>query len=459
MNIDNKNKIITEDGLVANNKNKESGLNTDRKEVETINATDQIEINLIEIEQSKPAIKEKKGSSNTNKTSAYDNKKAKSGDKRMPSQIPKEISKGDLLEYRLKRLLFSMGYFPKVGVLLKTSQDELADNITDLDVYGFYIHKNFASKTIWADCKAGQAKPLERISWIIGVKNIAQIDDVIFVKRGVRYATKQFARRSNIQVLDLEIIEKLEHDFNIELTDWRGSWNPDTQMNQLVTFQRINTPNIDTYKKIGNFMYSDYWTLDNYTKIKKTITALKQLSEFEQFPFAKEQIKSIHWATFELINLFVLATLNISKELYYFSDKDKKETILDGLISGEISAKKRAEIVEATYKIAYSIIQRQVPDFKGQLQIPNIALNPPKYFEAFNDLILRITNSPLNYFDILRFLDFVFMEFDLQSKKIDENVLKGMFPNYDNLLISAKTIIHFICSITGMSRDLFQLTS
>jgi hypothetical protein len=435
MSDNNSKNINVEHNFTIDKKNVAEDSNTNKNEVDIGIITDKTEKNVIGIEQSKKLIQEEK----------------------MTKKNSKEVSKGHLLEYRLKRLIFSMGYFPKIGIVLKTSQEEPSDDITDLDVYGFYIHKNFASKTIWADCKAGQAKPLERISWIIGVKNIAQIDDVIFVKKGVRYSTRQFARRLNVEVLDLEIIEKLERDFGIELNDWRGSWNPDTQMNQLVTFQRINIPNSDAFKKIGNFMYSGYWMLDNYTKIKKTITGMKQLSEFEQFPLAKEQIKSIHWATFELINLFVLAILNISKELYYFSDKDKKDTILEGLISGTISTKKRTEIVEATYKIAYSIVQRQIPDFKGELQIPRIGLNPPKYFEALNDLVLRITNNPLNYFDILRFLDFVFMEYDLQSKEIDENVLRSMFPNYDNLVISAKTIIHFICTITGMRRDLFQL--
>lgn len=392
-----------------------------------------------------------------NQMSIFDNKRVEHDNKKSMNKNSNQISKGYLLEYRLKRLIFAMGYFPKIGVTLKTSQDEQADTITDLDVYGFYIHKNFVSKTIWADCKSGQAKSLDRISWITGVKYMTQIDDVIFIKKGVRSSTRQFARRSGVQVLDLETIEKLERNFGIELNDWRGSWNPNTQLNQLVTFQKINIPNNVTFKKIGNYISCGYWTFDNYTQIKKTITALKQLSEIEQYPLQNEQIKSIHWTIFELINLFVLATLNISKELYYFSDNDKKETIIDGLVSGEISAKKRSEIVAATYKTAYSIIQKQFPEFVAQLQFPNIGLNPPKYFEAFNDLILRITNDPLNYFDILRFLDFVFMEYDLQNKKPDDKVLKDLFPNYDNLIISAKTIIHFVCGITGMRRDLFQL--
>ena len=370
-----------------------------------------------------------------------------------------QLQKGHLLEYRLKRLIFHMGYYPKTGIIIKTTQDEQADMITDLDVFGVYIHRNFTSKAIWVDCKSGQAKPLERITWINGVKNSIQIDDIIFVKKGVRQSTKQFARKLGIQILDLDIIERLEKDYAIEQNDWRGSWNPVTQSGQLLRLQSIKILDNDTMKKIRNFISSDYWTYDTYTKVKKSITALRQISEIEQLPLTKEQIHSINWTTFELINLFVLASLNISKEVYYFSDIEKKDTISDGLISGEISSKKRTEIVEATYKIAYSIIQKQIPDFNAPLQIPSIGLNPPKYFEAFYDLVQRITSNPHKYFDILRFLDYVFMEYDLNSKKIDETFLRKIFLNFDDLILSGKTILHFICSITGISKEKFQLLS
>lgn len=390
-----------------------------------------------------------------NQINLFDDKK---GTYTKPSRQIK-VSNGDQLEYRLKRLMFGMGYFSKVGVIIKTSADEKSDMITDLDVYGHYIHKNFAIKTLWADCKSGQAKPLERISWLVGVKNIIGIDDVIFVKKGVRTSTKQFARNLGVQILELGIIEKLEKDFNIDTGDWSGSWNPQTQLNKLSTFQKLTIPQNETFKRIANFITTNYWTFDSFSKVKKTITALKQLAEIEQYHLKEEELQSVHWAIFELINLFVLATLDICREVYYFSEIDRKETIINGLVSGELSGKKRKEIVEAVYKTAYSMIQKQVPGFNLPLQIPELGMAPPPYSEGFNDLISRITNKPLQYFDILRFIDYVFMEFDLQSKELNKDKLKMMFSNYDDLVVSSKTIIHFICAFTGIRKELFHLLS
>lgn len=55
-------------------------------------------------------------------------------------------NKGELLEYQIKRLFFFMGYFCKNNIIIQTSTDEPYDIVTDLDVYGIYIHTDFSKK-------------------------------------------------------------------------------------------------------------------------------------------------------------------------------------------------------------------------------------------------------------------------------------------------------------------------
>ncbi|MFC5591554.1 hypothetical protein ACFPRA_21960 [Sporosarcina soli] len=373
--------------------------------------------------------------------------------KKKQSNIPS----GFLLEYRIKRLLFHMGYFPKMGVVMKTSQEETAVEITDLDVYGIYMHKDFTSKTLWADCKSGGAKVHDRIMWIKGVMNTIKINDTVFVKKGVRTEVKQYARTSGIQILDLGMLEKLEKDYKISEEYWAGSWNPEIQHDQLVTLSKIDIPTNDTYKKIAKFISADYWAIDSYSRIKKIITALRELSMVLSLPISDEQLTSVRWAINELMGLFLLATLNVCKEVYYFTDSEKRETVYEGLAAGDVSNKKRKEIFDAAFRVAYSVVQSQIPDFKPPTQLPPINLTPPRYTEAFLNLISRITNNPLNYYDLLRFIDFSLMEYDLHSRKINHDVLKNMFINYADLTIGAKTLFHFVSEVTGIPRSYFQL--
>ncbi|KWX81008.1 hypothetical protein AMQ83_35160, partial [Paenibacillus riograndensis] len=136
----------------------------------------------------------------------------------------KIVDKGNTLEYRMKRLLFSMGYYSKIGIELLTNNEESGDKITDLDVYGLYVHRDFTSKSTWVDCKSGNVEIHKRISWIKGIMGEFQINDTIFVAGGARTSVKQYARKSGIQILDLKIIEKLESDFNVKKEEWKGSW-------------------------------------------------------------------------------------------------------------------------------------------------------------------------------------------------------------------------------------------
>jgi hypothetical protein len=363
------------------------------------------------------------------------------------------ISDGELLEFRLKRLIFFMGYFPKMGVILKSSQDDNFDIITDLDVYGIYIHRDFSSKAIWADCKSGQARPHDRIAWIKGVKTSIDVNDVIFVKSGVRATTKQYARKSGIQILDIRMLDKIEHDYGIKSNDWRGSWNFNALKSKRVAFSKISIPTNEVFKKISSFITTDYWTLDNFSRVKKSITALRDISTYVSIELDSEQIAAIKWAIFELVGLFTLASLNIAKEVYYFTDDEKRETIAEGLTSSEIPLKKRTEIVDASFKIVYNFVKQQFPDFIPPTK--GLNLTPPGYFDAYFDLILRITNNPHDYYDVLRFVDFTMFEYDLQGKKIDEKELSQLFSNVRGNTNSSKTILHFIHQFTGVPRELF----
>lgn len=371
-------------------------------------------------------------------------------------QIEKNVPRGALLEYRIQRLFFAMGYYSKTGIVVKTGQDPNSDVITDLDVYGTYIHKNFTSRRIWADCKSGKAKPLERISWLKGVRSTIKIDDVIFVKSGVRTATKQFAHKSGIMVLDEKMISKLEQDFEVDTNDWSGPWNPLLQQNMIKKLREIDKQKNGICARTGNYISSAYWCLDEYARVKKCITAIRQLSEFEQICQSEQNKKIVKWAVLQLIPMFTLATLNICRDLYFLSDAEKKDIVWNSLISSEIPVNKRTEIVNATYRIAVGIFQQQYP----AVQIPqldsSIGLVPPSYFDKYYDLILRITGNPNHFFDVLRFLDYSLQEYALNDSTMDISIMKKRIPNFESARIGFKTLLYFIRDTCAVPTHFFD---
>ncbi|MGD2434061.1 hypothetical protein ACP8H3_08870 [Bacillus velezensis] len=367
-----------------------------------------------------------------------------------------DIPKGEMLEYRIKRLLFHMGYFPTKGVYIKTSFDEYQDDITDLDVYGVYIHKDFRRKTIWVDCKSGKAKPMERIAWMKGIKQLVNADDIIFVKNGIRKSVKVFARNSDIQILDLSMLRKLEESYGIDEDNWIGAWNPINMFNKRKQLSNLKIPQIDIYKKIVRLISAEYWSMDSYTQLKKIITALRTLSAVPIESLNKEDAKALKYGVYTLTNLFTLTTLNICRDLYFFNPNDKRELLLDALLSSGMPLKKRNEILQATYRLAYEIIRTKLPDTPDIVD-KELKISPPDYFDAFEDLINRVVSNPVTYFDILRSLDLVLMEFDLNEKEIDRELIEKHCENYNLNILGIKTILQFICQITHIDKSFFQL--
>ncbi|MEN8643435.1 hypothetical protein ACS2MN_07695 [Bacillus cereus group sp. BceL062] len=368
-----------------------------------------------------------------------------------------KISQGDLLEFRAKRLLFHMGYFPTRGIKLRTSLDEYGEDITDLDVYGIYIHKDFRSKSVWIDCKSGAAKPLERISWIMGIKQNFKIDDVLFIKNGIRTSVKHFSRKSGIEVLDLMTLEKIEKDYRIESNVWMGSWNPSIMLNKINEFTKLSIPNSDIYKRIANFISYEYWQRDSFTKLKKCITALRELSMIPTNSYSKEEEQTFRWGVYQLTTLFILAILNIAKEVYYYNSDDRRKALHEGILSSDIPLRKRTEILQAAYKLAFEMVKSKYPDSNLTME-RNLTIQPPDYFEQLLDLLSRIIDNPNTYYDILRTTDFILMEYQLLGKKLDTNEIKSLCTNFDSNYVGIKTFLHFIHQVTNIPKDYFNTT-
>jgi len=374
--------------------------------------------------------------------------------------INKTVPKGELLEYRIKRLLFFMGYFPKTNIIVQTSPDEPNDIVTDLDVYGIYLHSDFSIKTIWADCKSGAAQEINRIAWLNGIKEHIKVDDILFVKGGTKLSTKIYASRKNIQIVDLSTIAEMQKRFGVEEEDWRIPWNPVIQSQNLKIFKSITTPNNITYKKIAKFIHTHYWAQeDNYTRCKQTITALRDLAVVVELPLKEEQKISIKWAIYQLCGMLTLAMLQICRQIQYFPDKDKEELINLGLLYGKNSKAKIEDILKITNNIAKKTLCNYCVDAKLVADLPEIKLHQPDYTEAFLNMVFRIISQPLSYQDILRFMEFALFQYDLNKEKYCVEELGEIFINPNELIKSEKTLLHFICHVTGISKDIFILLS
>jgi len=362
------------------------------------------------------------------------------------------IDKGALLEYRIKRLLFNMGYFTQNNIILKTMPQEPSDIITDLDAFGVRFATDFSCQTNWTDCKSGKADVLKHISWINGVKSKAEINSVIFIKNNVRKTAKEYAQTLGIKVCDTDMITQLEKCFEIDSEDWSGSYDYKLLKTLPDIFTKISVPDNRTYKNIFSYYTSTYWVMDPFTQVKKCISGIKQLNEFYSLPLGQEQKFSIKWMLLSLISLFILSTFKICGQLFYYDKHEKKEHILNGIMSGSIPIAKQNEIKSIAFRMATELITQKIPDFDSSTFNQVVKSTPPSYFEAYYDLVLRISENPTAWCDILRQLDYAMMEYELKGIQ----PTKGKEFNTQSKTCF-KTILYFIIYSTGLPKEMFAI--
>ncbi|GAA0102304.1 hypothetical protein UT300012_30190 [Paraclostridium bifermentans] len=367
------------------------------------------------------------------------------------------INKGDLLEFRLKRLLFFMGYIPKVGVKIKVDDESKSDDITDLDVLGMSINRDFQIISTWVDCKSGRAKTLERIVWLTGMKEIYKTSNIWFVKSRVKENIKSFARKNEIVVIDDLFLDKMESAYGIDKDDFRGCWNPTNFIGMLKNLSTLDIPKNEPYKKVSNFIEYDYWVTSKYKKVKKCITAFNYISQVNYSTLGENKEQVVRWATYELMTMFSMALMEICGELIYCNDSERKRVLFNNLRSSDISLKQRQYIIEASYSLAEQLIRSNTSmDFKLNRRDYNEMDDLPKYSEALLELINRIIDHPNHYYDVCRCMDYILFEYELNNKRIDINDVQNIFPHYDKNIIAVKSIISFVCDVVEIDRCIFR---
>ena len=86
------------------------------------------------------------------------------------------------------------------------------------------------------------------------------------------------------------------------------------QNENINTFKNISAPNNLIYKRIFKFINTHYWAIeDNFTKCKKTITALRDLASLAELPLVLKEKRAIRWAVYQLSSMLMLPMLQICR--------------------------------------------------------------------------------------------------------------------------------------------------
>ena len=322
----------------------------------------------------------------------------------------KPIPQGILHEYRVARLRFFQGYFVRRSIDLWTP-NLAGDKLGEIDVVSVHFDPQLRRTVEIAECKttSGGSKEIDRIVWVKGLGVVAKARHVVFSKQRVDERSWDFARKTQVDVLDEGAIRDAEVDLGIQPESWVGFHDPEFG-ETTVKAARSAVGSSAELQKAGKYLYGSFWFAEDFHRLRLLRRMFRLLAENKSKIPA--QTYTIGWT--EAFTLLILTTLSIAslrgqrsessfrglveKELETrFGDAKEVRHLLR-----EIDAFRRNEI-ESIHKIyeASNVAREIFPMLELESQI----LTPQDWLAPFTELATRLGKKAHLANNLLRYSD------------------------------------------------------
>jgi|GEM_PF-2440753 len=364
------------------------------------------------------------------------------------------ISEGEILEYRMQRLFFYLGYFTRRRITLKSYFYPEKSDITDLDIIGITFSNNFYPNVIIGECKSGaKESTIDRILWISGLRRYFSSNQAFIARKHISQKIKDFAREMNVLAFDYNRIFELEKDLGI-IDDWMGSHDLNYYQPRLKGYyQRISQEN--KLSRIYWFIRSEFWYTNNSIRLKKLITASEILSKYNRLIVEAELREALKWLIYESAILFSVSVLYLCGEVFSLTSEERERYIDHKMMYGLVPPEETKKIIELAYKVVNAKVREKtgegLPRSEMLMEIPI-----PSFTSNLIELVERLLAKPKQAVEIPRFLDIALYEYCLKDKEVDEKVLKRIFPHDFNLILKlSKNILNFIIKNCNLAEEFF----
>lgn len=126
-----------------------------------------------------------------------------------------------MLKLRLRRLLFSQGYWAPIEIELSHYEHLGTEGmrrkpLTDLDVLGIRYDTFFTPHRIVGDCKSGKVQDAGRLFWLRGVMDYFGAHQAYFLRPSISNNARSIAPKMGLRVLDETELSQLEKTFSAD---------------------------------------------------------------------------------------------------------------------------------------------------------------------------------------------------------------------------------------------------
>lgn len=323
-------------------------------------------------------------------------------------------SKGELLELRLARLLFSEGAFVRRSIELRAGIGSQF-TITDLDVLSVYIAPDLSVRRTIAECKSGlgrgASKAPDRLLWGRGLRSLLRADShIVVTSRKINADVRALADRLDAEVLDERDLDRREKLRGLRPDSAYGSHDP-----ALLAVVRDHYAAIrknDELKRAWRFCLADGWLMEAASAIKRSLGALQLLARKHSQDTTDAEAQAIEWLLGQSCLVFCLAAVEMAGHCYRRPPELFEPWFVERMSGGTVPAQHMERISRDVDEYIVAVLAKigatpaQQVDAMGAL-----APEPPRYAQPLLELVRRLAAEPSTAAGLPRALDWRLAEY------------------------------------------------
>ncbi len=312
------------------------------------------------------------------------------------TSFAEQLNRGDDMEMRVARLWFWEGYFSRNGINLKRYYHPEPLLVTDLDLLAYDFGPSLQVIRTIGEVKTGRGKsapkPLDRIIWLRGLKELVGVDYVELVSSNApSERARSLARSIGVDAQSQADIERREKLADVASVEEVGSHGACAFQERLWVHKHCR--NAQLLERAFWFLRSEVWFHDQATACKRLIGLYGQLASRWTPEIDDQDSRALRWLLAETVSILTLNTVAVASEALRSAPDLLMAKLGERLSAGLASADVMRRIATDVDKYLGGLLRvANVPTSVTTNAMGALHPEAPPWTEQFVDLVCRIAS-------------------------------------------------------------------
>jgi hypothetical protein len=323
--------------------------------------------------------------------------------------LAKAVTKGDVQELRLGRILFAEGSFVRRAIDLNLALGE-GSTITDLDIWAMRFAPDLSAHLSIGECKSAEGKKgpkvADRLLWVRGLADLVRADHAfVATAKSTSDRVRHLAKELGVSTVDERDLAHRESILGLDGASHWGPYAPELLTRQREIYDQLKTD--EDLKRVYWFVRSEFWLATPTIGLKRTLGALRVVRDRGTGKEDQPEREALLWLGRQCQVNLVLVLTRLAGAFYRHAPGSVRDRLLEELAAGPgVDYRTLREWSRNADRYVETLLQRAGvdPAVRGEA-VGGLAPTPPSYAEPLLEVLERLAAAPWAVQDLARVAD------------------------------------------------------